>query len=41
MVNAKLDYKKEYKGINCWGYAEYSKKIINPGECDLKLIEEE
>lgn len=34
-----FDYKKEYEGIECWGYAVYSEKIKSPGEWDLELIE--
>lgn len=36
-----FDYKKQYKGVECWGYAVYSQKIDDPESWDLKLIEGE
>ena len=33
-----FDCKKDYKGVECWGYALYSEKIKSPEKWDLKLI---
>jgi hypothetical protein len=33
-----FNYKKEYKGVHCWGWVEYEDKLNNPDKWDLETI---